>query len=69
MKITNYEKKNYVLGDKKNLKILLIIKELEKEKLKKKDKEILKLARTQLKKDWQTPLINYLNKLIKKYKK
>ncbi|MBS3075088.1 hypothetical protein J4429_01370 [Candidatus Pacearchaeota archaeon] len=69
MKITNYEKKNYVLKDKKNLKILLIIKRLEKNDLDKKDKEILNLARTQLKKDWQTPLITYLNKLIKKYKK
>lgn len=54
MKITNFEKKNYVLSDKKNLKILSIIKGLEKQKLKKKDKEILKLSRTQLKKDWQT---------------
>lgn len=69
MKITNYEKKNYVLNDKNNLKILVIIKELEKEKLNERGREILKLLRTQLKKDWQTPLINYLNKLLKKYKK
>lgn len=69
MKITNYEKKNYVLNSEENLKILSIIKKLEKRGLNKKDKEILKLSRTQLKKDWQTPLITYLNKLTKKYKK
>ncbi len=98
MKITNYEKRNYVLNNKKNLKILLIlrelflcklptlvrekakiilevfknhtcrhsihfsvwfltIKKLEKEKLSEKDREFLTLARTQLKRDWQTPLI------------
>ena len=69
MKISNFEKKNYVLKDKKDLIILSKIKELEKKNIDKKDKEILKLARTQLKLDWRTPIINYLNKLIKKYKK
>ncbi len=68
MKLTEYEKRNYILNDKNNLKILSIIKELEKNNLNKKDKEILKLSRTQLKKDWQTPLLNYLNKLLRKYK-
>ena len=67
--ITKLEKKQYVLKDKKNLMILVKIKELEKNKLNKKDKEIVKLIRTQLKKDWQSPLIRYLNKLLKKYKK
>lgn len=68
MKITTYEKKNYILNDKKNLQILGKIKEVEKIRLNKKDKEAIKLIRTQLKKDWQTPLIKYLNKLLKKYK-
>lgn len=67
--ITKYEKKNYLLSDKKNLKILLIIKEIERFRLSKQDREAIKLARTQLKKDWQTPLINSLNKLLKKYRK
>lgn len=69
MKLTAYEKKNYVLKDKKNLEILAIIKKIEKYSLNNKDKEIIKLSRTQLKKDWQTPLINYLKKLLNKYKK
>ena len=69
IKVTKFERKNYVLKDKKNLIILKKIKEIEKHKLNSKDKEVIKLARTQLKKDWQTPLINYLNKLLIKYKK
>lgn len=68
MKITAYEKRNYVLKDKGDLAILSIIKEIEKYNLSGKDKEIIKLSRTQLKKDWQTPLINYLKKLLNKYK-
>ncbi len=60
MKITRSEKRNYVLKDKKDLIILSKIKELEKKKLDKRDKEILKLIRTQLKSEWRNPLINYL---------
>ena len=67
--LTDYEKKNYVLPDKKDLVILSKIKELEKRRLSKEDKKVIKLIRTQLKKDWRTPLINYLNKLLSKYKK
>ena len=69
MEATKYEKENYVLSDKKNLLMLYKIKELEKNKLSKTDKEVIKMVRTQLKKDWQTPLIAYLNKVSKKYKK
>ena len=35
----------------------------------KKDKEIVKLIKTQLKKNWRLPLIKYLNRLIIQYKK
>ena len=69
MKITKFEKNNYILNNEKNLKILEIIKKIEEYKLTNKDKETIKLARTQLKKDWQTPLIKHLNKLLIKYKK
>lgn len=68
MKANNYEKKNYILNDKYDLVILSKIKKLEKKKLNKQDKITLKLIRTQLKKDWRSPLIKYLNKLLKKYK-
>lgn len=67
-KLTKYEKKNYILVNKKSQTILTKIKELEKPKLNTKDKKIVKLIRTQLKRDWETPLITYLNKLLRKYK-
>jgi len=66
--ITPLDKKKYVLKDKKDLVILGKVKLLEMKKLENKDKEILKLIKNQLEKDWRKPLIVYLNKLIKKYK-
>jgi|WetSurMetagenome_2_1015567.scaffolds.fasta_scaffold1560238_1 hypothetical protein len=69
MKITEYEKRNYVLKEKGDYEILLKIKELEGEKLNKNDKEIIKLIGTQLKDDWRTGLIKKLNKLLRKHKK
>jgi len=68
-KPTKYEKKKYKLPGEKSIEILIKVKKLEKQKLNKKDKEIVKLIRTQLEDDWETPLIKYLNKLLKKYKK
>lgn len=65
MKLISYEKKNYVLKDKKDFEILKKIKLIEKNRLNKKDKEIIKLIRTQLKDDWRTPLIKYLNKMLR----
>ena len=67
--ITTHEKKHYIIKDKKDFILLSKIKELEKKELNKRDKEIVKLIRTQLKNDWRTPLIKYLNKLLKKYKR
>jgi hypothetical protein len=67
--LTAYEKKNYVMKTKKDFIILSKIKELEKKKLNSKEKEAVRLMRTQLKEDWRSPLISYLNKLLSKYKK
>ena len=69
MKLTDYEKRNYVMNDKEDFIILSKIKELEKKKLNGKDKEAIKLVRTQLKKNWRLPLIKYLDNLLRKYKK
>ena len=66
MEPTSTEKRKYVLNDKDDLIILSKIKELEKRKLTEKDKEIIKIIRTQLEKEWRKPLINYLNKLLRK---
>lgn len=61
MKISKFEKRDLVILSK--------IKRLEKRKLNKTNKETIKLIRTQLKKDWRSPLIKELNKLLKKNKK
>lgn len=66
LEITNMDKKKYVLKEKEDLIILNKIKWLEEKKLSFKDKEVLKLIKTQLEKSWRKPLIIYLNKLIKK---
>ena len=68
MEVTSQEKKKYVFKEKRDFTILKKIKELEREKLDSKDKEIVKLIRTQLEDGWRTPLIKYLDKLKKKYK-
>ena len=69
MKLTGYEKRNYVMNDKNDFVILKKIKLVEKKKLNAKDKEIVNLIRTQMKKNWRLPLIKYLDKLNRKYKK
>jgi len=69
MKITSYEKRKYLLKEKNDLVMLSKIKKLEKYQLNEKDKEIIKLIRTQLEKEWRIPLIRYLNKLSNRYKK
>ena len=93
IKLTKYEKENYLLKDKRDLIILLKIKNLEKRRLNKADKEIINLIqrilmiksfvqnslssqfclnveqsteltiRTQLKKDWRSSLIDYVENL------
>ena len=68
MKITPYEKRNYVLKEKEDFIILEKVKLLEKKKLWPLDKEIVNLIKTQLKKNWRKPLIKHLDKLIKKSK-
>lgn len=62
------ERRIYVLNDPQDLIILSKIKALEKKELTPTDKDSIKLIRTQLKQDWRTPLISYLNKMSKGYK-
>ncbi|MBU2616435.1 MAG: hypothetical protein KKB79_00425 [Nanoarchaeota archaeon] len=54
---------------KEDFAILNKIRELEKRKLSLRDKEVVKLIRTQLEKNWRAPLIEFLNKFLKKYEK
>ncbi len=58
--------KRYLIDNYTDKKIYDIVKKLENKKLNKKDKELLKLIKTQLEKDWRKYLINELNKLDKK---
>ncbi len=69
MNITPYEKNSYFLNDKKDLVILSKIKHLESLKLRRNDEEVVKLIKSQLKKDWRTPLISYRNYKLRRYKR
>ncbi len=60
--------KKYVLKTKRDLEILNLCRKLEKSKLSKNDKDLVKLIKTQLEKDWRKYLIIKLEKLAKKYK-
>lgn len=68
-KISPSEKKKYVLSSDSDFEILEKCKQLEKLRLNKSDKSLIKLIKTQLEENWRTPLINYLDKLLIKYKK
>lgn len=67
--IKKTEMKSYVLLTDKDVSILKICKDLEKLKLSKEDKALVKLIKTQLEEDWRKPLINRLDLLLRKYKK
>ena len=68
MKQTQYEKRNYVLNDQKDFTILNKIKKLERNRhrLTQAEKNLVKLARTQLKRNWRDPLITFLENMLKR---
>ena len=61
--ITKAEKKKYAFVKKIDIDIFMKIKELEKKKLSKKDKEMLKFIKTQMEFDWRKPLVKELKKI------
>jgi hypothetical protein len=61
--ITKADKKKYALPTKLDIKILTKIKDLEKEKLNKENKKMLKFIKSQLEYDWRKPLVKELNKI------
>ena len=67
MKVSKVDQRRYILSDPKNLAILQMIYQLEEHQLSKEDKKLILFIRTQLKRDWQTSVIVFLNKLLKKY--
>ena len=66
-RITDKERKEYVLSTDSDFDILAKCKELEKKNLSTEHREIIKLIKTQLEDDWRKPLTDYLNKLMKIY--
>lgn len=62
------DRKRYVLSTDQDYQILGKIYELERKKLSDKDKALVKLIRTQLEHHWRTPIIRFLNRLLKKYR-
>jgi len=69
MRFIKEKNKKYVIDERRDLIIFNKIKKIEKMKLINEDKEVISLIKTQLQKDWRKYLINYLNKLEKKYKR
>ncbi|OGY45947.1 MAG: hypothetical protein A3J62_01440 [Candidatus Buchananbacteria bacterium RIFCSPHIGHO2_02_FULL_38_8] len=67
MKILPKDKKKYILADKKDFIILNKIYKLEKKLLSRDDRKLVKFIRTQLERDWRTPIIKLLDQLLKKY--
>ena len=63
------EKKKYVLSTTADFEILNKCKQLEKLALMESDKQVVALIKSQLENDWRRPLLQTLNKLIKKYLK
>ena len=65
--VTRSEKRKYVLSIKLDYEILEKCKQLEKLSLDNNDKAFVRFARTQLEKDWRTPLLKKLNDIFRKY--
>ena len=65
--ISDEEKKRYVLKERRDIKILHLIHDLEKSKqtLSDGEKVLLSLIRTQLEEDWRTPLLQVLQQMKK----
>jgi len=66
IKISEREKRKYILSTNKDFEILDKIHQLEKRELSPEDRRFIKFIRTQLVLDWRTPMIKLLNKLLKK---
>jgi len=61
--------KKYLLPTDADVQILNKCTELEKLDLSRDDRELVEFIKTQLEKDWRTPLLNKLDVLLKKYRK
>lgn len=67
-KVMKKEREKYVLSTHRDFEILRKCKELEKMKLSKQDKALVKFIKTQLERDWRKPVLKELERLFKKYR-
>ena len=67
--LTKAEKKKYVMSIDEDYLILSKVKQLEKLRLTKEEKFLIKFIRTQLEHDWRKWLIKELDKILLKYKR
>lgn len=68
-RITEEDKKRYVLSTDEDWEILGKIYQLEKKKLSAEDKKFIAFLRTQLEHDWRASVVQALNDLLKKYER
>lgn len=61
---TKYERKKYVLKTAKDIEILEKCKLLEKKRLTKQERTLVKLIKAQLEDNWRKSLIKIVNKLL-----
>ncbi len=60
------DKKKVVMDEPRDYQILEKIYQLEKRKLTRGQKELVVFLKTQLEDDWRAPLLEYLDKLLKR---
>jgi hypothetical protein len=63
------DKRRYILSTDQDYIILARIYKLERMKLSDKDKASVRLIKTQLEHHWRTPIMEFLNQLLLKYRK
>jgi len=65
--LTEEEKKRYVLAEERDLLILEQCNKLESLEISEHDREQVAFIKTQLEKDWRQPLLDELEKMLRKY--
>ena len=65
--LSESEKKKYVMSTDRDYEILSKVRQLEKMKLRKNDKILVELIRTQLEHDWRKYLIKTLDRILRRY--
>ena len=66
-RLTKHEQNKYVMSTNEDYEILQKVKELEKMKLTKEEKEIVSLIKSQLIYDWRGPLLIKLKKIMQRH--